>query len=52
MKIMATSSLIKRMAKASTLSNKTLGIQSSLKLLSGQGLARWLMADERILTRH
>lgn len=32
MKIMATISLIKAMAKASTFSNKTLGIQSSLKL--------------------
>lgn len=32
MKVMVTISLIKAMAKASTLSNKTLGIQSSVKL--------------------
>lgn len=41
MKIMVTISLIKPMAKASTFSNKTLGIQSS-EAVSGQGLAKGL----------
>lgn len=53
---MVTISLIKPEAKASTFSNKTLGIQSSLKPYVAWALLKawgcWLMADERILTSH